>query len=146
MGFAIWGLSNFEKPKQNVSLHNIIFNNDTITETLMLPNKCDNPAVAVFVHGDGPQNRWLSGGYRPLINSLLSDCIGVFSWDKPGVGNSGGNWLKQTMDDRAILANAVLVYLSALTELSNNRIGYLGFSQTNRVGNYVACAISLRGN
>ena len=99
----------------------------------MLPNKCGNPAVAVFVHGDGPQNRWHSDGYLPLMNSLLSDCIGVFSWDKPGVGDSGGNWLKQTMDDRAILANAVLVYLRALPELSNNRIGYLGFSQAGWV-------------
>ncbi len=131
--FAMWGLSDFEQPTQHTTTHSIPFNDTLIAGTLSLPDGCNAPAVAIFVHGDGPQNRFHNDGYLPLMNALLDNCIGVYSWDKPGVGDSTGNWLKQSMTNRAELANTALLYLQALPALSNNRIGYLGFSQAGWV-------------
>jgi len=89
--------------------------------------------VAILIHGDGANDRWASDSYKPLVNTLLDDCIGVYSWDKPGVGDSTGHWLSQSMDDRAALAIATYDYLIALPALANTPIGYFGFSQAGWV-------------
>lgn len=105
----------------------------TLQGTLILPPGRTSPAVAVIVHGDGPQDRWSNGGYLPLVNALLARGIGVFSWDKPGVGGSGGNWLAQTMSDRASEAAEAVNLLRQQPGLSASRIGFLGFSQAGWV-------------
>jgi hypothetical protein len=74
---------------------------DLLQGTLILPPDKVYPPFVLLIHGDGPQDRWSDGGYIPLVNFLVSQGIAVFSWDKPGVGESTGNWLAQTMSDRA---------------------------------------------
>ena len=81
---------------------------DRLSGTLILPRDVAAPPVALFVHGDGP-GRYADDGYQPFINQLLDQGIGVFTWDKPGVGRSAGNWLDQSMQDRA--AEAMAAYL-----------------------------------
>ena len=58
---------------------------DRLSGTLILPRDVAAPPVALFVHGDGPQDRYADDGYLPFINQLLDQGIGVFTWDKPGV-------------------------------------------------------------
>jgi hypothetical protein len=78
-----------------------------IAGTLLLPTASPAPPpVVLIVHGDGPQDRYSADGYLPLINALLDAGIGVFSWDKPGIGESEGDWRAQSMDDRAAEARA----------------------------------------
>jgi pimeloyl-ACP methyl ester carboxylesterase len=72
-------------------------------------------------------------GGLSLISTLTDAGIGVFSWDKAGVGTSTGNWLIQTMDDRADEALAALQAVSALDGIDGNRVGFLGFSQAGWV-------------
>ncbi len=92
----------------------------------------DPIAVVVLVHGDGPQDR-TSGGYAPpLVNVLLDGGIAVASWDKPGVGASSGNWLDQTMTDRADEARAALNALAIMVPGDVPR-GAIGFSQAGWV-------------
>ncbi|EPU0991937.1 alpha/beta hydrolase family protein [Cronobacter turicensis] len=74
---------------------------DILEGTLTRPDGVSNPPVVVLIHGDGAQDRWSQGGYLPLVNDLLAKGIAVYSWDKPGVGESRGNWLAQTMRDRS---------------------------------------------
>ena len=88
-------------------------------------------AVVALVHGDGTQDRTSFGGYAPMINALLERGIAVASWDKPGVGSSGGNWLHQSMPDRTAETRAVLHLLAASFE--GVPIGALGFSQAGWV-------------
>ena len=57
--------------------------------------------LPVIIHGDGPQDRYSDNSYQPLFNALLDAGIAVFSRDKAGIGSSQGNWLHQSMDDRA---------------------------------------------
>lgn len=115
--------------------HTVFFkhNNDVLVGTLILPPDKVSPPFVLLVHGDGPQDRWSEGGYIPLVKFLVSQGIAVFSWDKPGVGNSTGNWLAQTMSDRAEEAVLALKKLREQPELKKSRGGYLGFSQAGWV-------------
>lgn len=106
---------------------------DVLQGTLILPPNQISPPVVILVHGDGPQDRWSDNGYLPLVNYLVSQGIAVFSWDKPGVGASTGNWLSQNMSDRANEAAFALQILKEQPELKRSHIGYLGFSQAGWV-------------
>lgn len=57
--------------------------------------------IIVFVHGDGAQEATQNGGYKPLMERFAKQGYISVSWDKLGVGKSSGNWLNQSMDDRA---------------------------------------------
>lgn len=104
-----------------------------ISGSLHVPDGSANPPLVILVHGDGPQDRYAGGAYLPLISFLLDQGIAVFSWDKPGVGKSTGNWLAQSMDDRAQLALKAPETLRKVDEFSNAIIGFVGFSQAGWV-------------
>jgi len=127
-------LQAFELPDSARQRH-VVFNQgeERLEGTLLLPDGISSPPVVLLVHGDGAQDRWSAGGYLPLVNYLLSQGIAVFSWDKPGVGSSQGNWLAQSMADRADEAAQALEKLNTLPELKNSRLGFLGFSQAGWV-------------
>ena len=88
-------------------------------------------ATVMLVHGDGSQDRISQGGYAPLVNALLDAGIGVASWDKPGVGGSSGEWLDQSIEDRAEEVRAAGRALAAMD--ATRPIGALGFSQAGWV-------------
>ncbi|MFQ6243681.1 alpha/beta hydrolase family protein [Yersinia enterocolitica] len=119
---------------------NIAFqhNKDVLQGTLILPADTLNPPVVLIVHGDGAQDRWSEDGYIPMVKFLVARGIAVFSWDKPGVGASSGNWLEQTMTDRAEEAALALQKLKQEPELEKSRAGYLGFSQAGWVVPHVS--------
>ncbi|SPX75899.1 hypothetical protein [Morganella morganii] len=50
-----------------------------LSGTLLLPGNGHPAAVAVIIHGDGPQDRYSDNGYNPLFNTLLDAGI-AFSW------------------------------------------------------------------
>ncbi|MDR0194198.1 MAG: prolyl oligopeptidase family serine peptidase [Myroides sp.] len=104
---------------------------DELSATLFMPKKgiLKSTPVAIFIHGDGPQNRTSNSGYLPLIHHLLNQGIAVMTWDKKGIDNSKGNWLKQSISDRAIEAKDAFNYLVEREGVSPDYIGYLGFSQ-----------------
>lgn len=104
-----------------------------LSGTLLLPKGVTSPPVVLLVHGDAAQDRWSDGGYLPLVNTLIEHGIAVVSWDKPGVGASTGNWLAQTMDDRAQEAASVMRYLRQQPKLAHSRMGFFGFSQAGWV-------------
>ncbi|EAQ6245697.1 alpha/beta hydrolase [Salmonella enterica] len=106
---------------------------DVLQGTLILPPDKVHPPLVLIIHGDGPQDRWSGDGYLPLVKFLILQGIGVFSWDKPGVGASTGNWLAQTMSDRAEEVALALNTLKEQPELKGSRTGYLGFSQAGWV-------------
>ena len=72
--------------------------NITVHGTIWFPSDGSSQgSITALVHGDGPSGRTAGDGYNPLINALLDRGIAVASWDKPGIGESGGNWLDQSM-------------------------------------------------
>jgi len=101
---------------------------------LLLPDARESALpVVIFVHGDGTVDRSCAGYYQPYYDALLAAGIGVFSWDKPGVGESEGNWLDQTMADRSAEVAAAVRYLRSRPEVDAKAIGLLGFSQAGWV-------------
>ena len=107
---------------------------DELRGALALPLGSPAPAPAVIiVAGDGPVDRDAHGYYRAFREALAARGIASFSWDKPGVGGSGGDWLAQDMDDRAAEVIAAYRRLDAHGGVDASRIGVLGFSQAGWV-------------
>ena len=59
--------------------------------------------------------------------------IASLSWDKPGVGDSSGDWTTQTMQDQAQEALAAIRFLTGHWEILPTKIGAWGISQAGWV-------------
>lgn len=105
-----------------------------LSGALVLPKNSEEPfPVVVFVHGDGAMPYDAYGYYRPLWNKLAKQGIASFSWDKAGVGKSQGDWLNQSMDDRADEVITAIDMLKGRTDIAPNKIGLIGYSQAGWV-------------
>ena len=110
------------------------FNDSQFAAVLTLPKKQAGPfPVVIFVHGDGALPSDAYGYYKPLWNRLAKRGVASFSWDKAGVGGSSGDWLSQSMDDRADEVIAAVNYLKTREEVNADAIGLIGFSQAGWV-------------
>lgn len=127
---VFWRLEDHDLDRRAAESFDFDVNDTRLAGTLWLPDGQVIAAVT-FVHGDGPQDRSSAGGYAPLINTFLDAGIAVASWDKQGVGGSAGNWLDQSMADRAIEVSTALATLNR--RLADIPIGAVGFSQAGWV-------------
>ena len=105
------------------------YDGHAIVGTLALPAGDGPFPVAIFIHGDGAQDRFSNGAYNILMNNFLRRGIATYAWDKQGVAQSEGNWLHQSMPMRAEEAIAALHVLQAADNVAPDRIGFIGFSQ-----------------
>ncbi|WP_030765134.1 alpha/beta hydrolase family protein [Streptomyces sp. NRRL F-2664] len=108
---------------------------------LALPERGRGPfPLVVFVHGDGPVDATHETFYRPLWESFARAGYASLSWSKPGVGGSPGNWLDQSMDDRAGEVADAIAWARQRPEVDAGRIGLWGASQAGWVLPKVAAA------
>ena len=106
---------------------------NTISGHYLLPNNGKPKAIILFVHGDGPL-KYDAHGYYPLIwRRLLEQGFAIFSWDKPGLGKSTGDWLTQSMQQRQQEVQSAINFLQTSYGYSGAQIGLLGFSQAGWV-------------
>ncbi len=91
-------------------------------------NKSSFPLV-IFVHGDGAADRFQQGYYKYFWKELSKKGIGYLSWDKQGVSESEGNWLNQTMDDRAQEVLSAIQYVKNRKDVTTSKIILWGISQ-----------------
>ncbi|VWB78057.1 alpha/beta hydrolase family protein [Burkholderia lata] len=140
------GLSDFELKGADVSTLAFRAGDADLVGTLALPARAPDAPIVLLVHGDGPRTRFSDDAMLPLVNSLLDAGIGVFAWDKQGTGRSGGDWLAQSMQDRANETIAAMTRVRAAVGPAP-KIGLLGFSQGGwvipRVANTVRPAFSV---
>lgn len=109
-------------------------NENKLAGSLILPNQSDGPyPIAVFVHGDGPLPYDAHGYYRYLWDELAKKGIASFSWNKPGVRDSTGNWEAQSMDERAEEVISAVEFLKNREEVIPTKIGLIGYSQAGWV-------------
>lgn len=101
-----------------------------ISGKLLLPCVEGPYPCAVVVHGSGSSS-WdgTNGGLIPVLEAFALAGIAVLSWNKPGVGESSGDWRAQTFDDRASEVNDAIDYLRNRQEIDRNKIGMWGISQ-----------------
>lgn len=98
--------------------------------TLALPKDGNGPfGLVVFIHGDGPADATRDGFYKPIWESFAKAGYASLSWNKPGIGGAAGNWLDQSMHDRATEAEAAIRWARGRADIDPRRIGMWGISQ-----------------
>ncbi len=102
----------------------------TLSGVLALPADAEQPVgVIVFLHGDGPMEATDDGFYRPIWEALAAAGYASLSWSKPGVGGSSGNWLEQSLHDRAVEAGQAISWVRTQPGVDGDRIGLWAASQ-----------------
>lgn len=97
---------------------------------LALPKVGGSPhGLVVFVHGDGAANATRDDFYKPIWDAFARAGYASLSWNKPGVDGAPGNWLDQTMHDRAVEAEAVIDWARTRSDIDAQRVGLWGISQ-----------------
>lgn len=101
---------------------------------LTLPAGSGPHGAVIVVHGDGPQTRTSTPGTDVVLARFVPAGYAVLVWDKPGSGESTGDFEPgQTLRQRAeILADGVR-YLSDHDAVDGDRIGFWGLSQAGWV-------------
>lgn len=105
-----------------------------LTGVLALPKNSSGPfGLVVFVHGDGPTNATYDDAYKPIWEAFAEEGYASLSLDKRGIGGSEGNWLNQSMEDRANDTRHAIEWARAQPEIDASRIGLWGASQAGWV-------------
>lgn len=104
-----------------------------LSGTLYLPHGAGLHPAVVYVFGSGPAGRDGFGSIPPIARTFASQGIASFAWDKPGIGQSSGDWRQQTLRDRASEAMAAIQYLKQRPNIATDRIGVWGISQAGWV-------------
>ena len=101
-----------------------------LTGTFILPkNYKDKVGLVLFIHGDGPVDSTLDGGYRHIWERLASAGYASLSLNKRGINGSEGNWLDQSIDDRVEEARQAIDWAKAQPMIDTTKIGAWGASQ-----------------
>ena len=101
---------------------------------LRLPEGTGPFPLVIFVHGDGAADRTLFGSYLPIMERMLRAGYAVFSWDKPGTGESTGD-----IDPYHVISERAQILLDAIEvmkkhpDIDPQRIGLWGISQASYV-------------
>jgi uncharacterized protein len=97
---------------------------------LALPRSGNGPfGLVVFVHGDGPADASRDSFYRPIWESFARAGYASLSWNKPGIDGAPGNWLAQSMHDRAAEVEAAIDWARGRSDIDPRRVGGWGISQ-----------------
>jgi hypothetical protein len=103
--------------------------NEQLAGTLHLPTSpAPHPAV-LMLQGSGPDDRYSGVYFLPIREAFLSRGIATFSFDKPGIGGSSGDWHRHALGDRADQALAAIAVLHEHPLLDPQRVGVWGHSQ-----------------
>lgn len=129
LGIFIIG-NNYKMTEKKVS---ILTTGGELSGVMTFPKNRDIKGVILFVHGDGPQTATQDGGYYPLMERFANQGYVSISWDKLGVGNSTGNWLDQSMEERSNEVSEVIDWLSVEHSNVTKSIGLWGASQAGWV-------------
>lgn len=130
VGVVLWQHS-YAMDEQRVSIRH---GGHTLNGVLATPKDGrERHGLVVYVHGDGPVDATHDDGYKPLWEANAKAGYASLSWDKPGVAGAPGNWLGQSMDDRADEAAAAIAWARARPDIDGDRIGLWGASQAGWV-------------
>ena len=86
------------------------------------------PAV-LMMQGSGPADRDSGGYFPPIRDNFNRRGIATFSFDKPGCGQSTGDWMHYALYGRADQADAALDVLRDHPAVNAEALGIFGHSQ-----------------
>ncbi|MFJ2967154.1 alpha/beta hydrolase family protein [Streptomyces collinus] len=129
-GVVLWQ-NTYDVDEQRVTVRH---GSHILNGVLATPKDLRKPyGLVVYVHGDGPIDATHDDGYKPMWEANAKAGYASLSWDKPGVAGAPGNWLDQSMDDRADEAAAAIAWARARPDIDTDRIGLWGASQAGWV-------------
>ncbi len=116
---------------QEVTFHS---NGFKIVGDLRRPAEGEMHPAVIMLHGDGPATRDGNVPFEPTIQRFLRNGYAVFSWDKPGSGESTGelDGEYELSQRAAILADGIEI-LKEHPSIDSTRIGLWGLSQAGWV-------------
>ncbi|MEU2560997.1 CocE/NonD family hydrolase [Streptomyces longispororuber] len=130
VGVVVWQ-NTYALREETVSLRH---DGKLLKGVLARPESGDGPfGLVVFVHGDGPVDATHETFYRPLWESFARAGYASLSYSKPGTGGSEGDWLDQSMADRADETLAAVAWARARPDIDDRRVGLWGASQAGWV-------------
>lgn len=94
--------------------------------TVYAPRASGKHPAVVLVQGSGPEGRWATAY---IADALARHGVVALSYDKRGVGASGGDWRMATFDDLAADARAGVHLLAQRADVDPSRLGVYGHSQ-----------------
>ncbi len=97
--------------------------------TLRVPDRAESHPVVVMLQGSGPADRTSDGYFTPIQDAFLARGIGTFSFDKPGCGESTGDWREYALEARADQVVAALEAVQAHPIVRDGCVGIWGQSQ-----------------
>jgi pimeloyl-ACP methyl ester carboxylesterase len=124
-----------ESEPRQVVMEEVRFNHgkDVLAGTLYLPAQGGpHPAVALIL-GSGKQDRHYSGTGPALGMHFAQHGFACLAWDKPGVGQSTGDFNAQTFQDRAEEVKSAIQFLRDRDDIRSDRVGIWGHSQGGMV-------------
>lgn len=105
-----------------------------IVGNLYLPKEHEKNALAIWVHGDGPDLRTGRFPSTSFLNCFLDNGYAYFRYDKPGFGDSKGSFTDSLLfHERANIVNAAIEILRKHPQVDSSRIGLVGSSQAGYV-------------
>jgi uncharacterized protein len=97
---------------------------------LRLPEGTAPFPVVLFVHGSSAADRTEFGAYLPIMERMLRLGYAVFSWDKPGTGESTGQINEgRVYHQRAQIILDAIDVMKKHPDIDPRRIGLYGISQ-----------------
>jgi pimeloyl-ACP methyl ester carboxylesterase len=122
------GTRSFGSQEANVEEINFRSGKFRLAGDLRMPDgEGPHPAI-IMVHGSGGATRNGAVPFTPLIEIFLRNGYAVFSWDKPGSGESTGNFNDELTQRAEILVDGIEV-LTEHPSIDPDRIGLWGISQ-----------------
>lgn len=97
--------------------------------TLHLPASPPPHPAVLMLQGSGPADRDGDGYFVPIRDAFLSRGIAAYSFDKPGIGGSSGDWRHYALAGRTDQALAAIALLRAHDAIDARRVGVWGQSQ-----------------
>jgi hypothetical protein len=101
----------------------------TLAGTLHCPPADGLRPAVLMMQGSGPADRDCGGYFPPIRDAFLRSQIATFAFDKPGCGESTGDWREYGLEDRVDQALAALEMLRTNPALDSGRVGIWGQSQ-----------------
>lgn len=100
---------------------------------LTTPKNAEARGLVVMIHGDGPVDATQGGLYDPWFDGAAASDYATLSWSKPGIGGSDGDWLSQSMADRAKEVETAIDWARTQPEIPTSRLVLWGASRAGWV-------------